>query len=148
MTIRVNRLVLFAVLVVIAASLVLVVTRDRSVAIGPGMDHMKCYKAKGITNKKLNLMGLTHLTDILESKLVDVIKLKEVCTAAEIYHGSVETPPDMNVGYACYKIRDAKELKQPKFVPTEVEIDTRYEGEAEALVKKAGLLCVPTTIFN
>jgi len=104
----------------------------------PDLDHYKCYQGKDLKNPKfVKMIGVETDDQLATNELVDVKKLKFVCTPVDKNGEGINTP---SAHLACYQ------LKAPKFADPRpsVEVSTQFQVSRFQL-KKGKLLCLPAT---
>lgn len=101
------------------------------------LDHYKCYQGKDLKNPKfVKQDGVATTDQLVTNELVDVKKLKFVCTPVNKNGEGINNP---NAHLACYQI------KAPTFaVKPSVEVSSQFQPSRFEL-KKGKLLCLPAT---
>jgi hypothetical protein len=103
----------------------------------PDLDHYKCYQGKDLKNPKfVKQLGINTTDQLVNNELVDVKKLKFICTPVDKNGEGINSP---GAHLACYQ------LKAPKFaVRPAVEVSTQFQT-SHFQIKKGKLLCLPAT---
>jgi hypothetical protein len=102
----------------------------------PDLDHYKCYQGKDLKNPKFSKIAVETDDQLVTNEMVDVKKLKFVCTPVNKNGEGINTP---SAHLACYQ------LKAPKFaVRPNVEVSTQFQT-SKFQIKKGKLLCLPAT---
>jgi calcium-activated chloride channel regulator 4 len=101
----------------------------------PQLDSYKCYDVKGKAKK--HTVGLV---DALESKTTDVRRPLRLCSPADADGSGID---DAAGQLACYRIRDARKPRQPKFKRTRLALQNRF-GAVALRVLAPETLCLPS----
>jgi hypothetical protein len=103
----------------------------------PDLDHYKSYQGKDLKNPKfVKLTGIDTDDQLVTDELVDVKKLKFVCSPVDKNGEGINAPGSH---LACYQ------LKAPKFaVRPKLEVSSQFQT-SQFEVKKGKLLCLPAT---
>jgi hypothetical protein len=102
----------------------------------PDLDHYKCYQGKDLKNPKFVKQIGVDTDDQLADELVDVKKLKFVCSPVDKNGEGINAP---GAHLACYQLKAPKFAARPK-----VEVSTQFQT-SQFEVKKGKLLCLPAT---
>jgi cysteine-rich repeat protein len=106
------------------------------------LDPYKAYKAK-TARKTTKFPGdEVTLADVLESKVTNVIKPALFADAVDVEGAGVNAP---EVALECYKIKDSKNVVQPKFSGASVQVTNAF-GVFDLELVKATTLCVPASV--